>query len=528
GKVPHNWQLDIVEALLLGLNCELIAGTGYGKSLAFILPSFVNTKKMVVILYPLNMLELDQARRFHDMGLPTVVVNGETWTSELGKEIKNRKYQVILTSPEMCLQYDEFKKILTKPSFSKDISSFVVDEAHCISQWGGDFRKEYGHIGELRAFVPRKIPFIVDSATLPPAVLDEIREKLFIDPKDVFHVNLGNDRPNIYQEVRIMSKPGDTRELDFLIQNARSAEDLPRTVVFVNSVVQCQEVWRELRKQLPDHLKDKVAFLHAQRHPTAKEDVFEAFRDKNIRILVATDAAGMGMDIPDIILVVQFGIPATLSIWFQRLGHAGRDLTLRARTILLVEPSVLKKVNNRKDNEDSSSDEDSDEEEIDQYYQHIEQGLREWIETEDCRRIVADVYFHNPPRTPTRPKFCCDNCARKVLPTSTAEAPILDTEINCPTTPISTPSSTTPSSPSSTPDRNGKRPMHTPRHTEAQRRRGQHLKEVRAALLQWRKTKFMDKYSSSPFTAQAILPNAVLTTVALNRRVNNIEELRVV
>ncbi|KIJ62766.1 hypothetical protein HYDPIDRAFT_69288, partial [Hydnomerulius pinastri MD-312] len=100
---PYDWQLNVAEALVLGLDCSVIAGTGAGKTMPFVMPLFAQPDKHVLIISPLNALEEDQAQRFSQMGLSAIAVNGETYSSQLYQDILASKYQVILTSPEMCL-----------------------------------------------------------------------------------------------------------------------------------------------------------------------------------------------------------------------------------------------------------------------------------------------------------------------------------------------------------------------------------------------------------------------------------------
>ncbi|KAJ3822554.1 P-loop containing nucleoside triphosphate hydrolase protein [Lentinula raphanica] len=147
GLAAYPWQLDTAEALLLGLDCSVIAGTGAGKTMPFVMPLLIEPTKRVIIISPLNALEEDQAKRFNTMGLHAVAVNGETWNKDVQKG-GNLK----LASKTLCI---------------------VVDEAHCISQWGDKFRPIYQQLGTLRAFVPAQVPFLATSATMQPTVLAE-------------------------------------------------------------------------------------------------------------------------------------------------------------------------------------------------------------------------------------------------------------------------------------------------------------------------------------------------------------------
>ncbi|KAJ3757589.1 P-loop containing nucleoside triphosphate hydrolase protein [Lentinula raphanica] len=149
GLSAYTWQIDTAEALLLGLDCSVIAGTGAGKTMPFVMPLFIEKEKRVVIISPLNALEEDQAKRFNDMGLHAVAVNGETWNRNIQTRMKNNEYRVIITSPDMALEHDPFRSFLSNPKLAQNTLSIIVDEAHCISQWGQKFRPIYQRLGSI-------------------------------------------------------------------------------------------------------------------------------------------------------------------------------------------------------------------------------------------------------------------------------------------------------------------------------------------------------------------------------------------
>ncbi|TRM60049.1 hypothetical protein BD626DRAFT_382400, partial [Schizophyllum amplum] len=120
------------------------------------------------------------------------------------QDLNAHKYRAILTSPEMCLEFPAFRQYLSTPEFQRHLTTVAVDEAHCIGQWGGDFRKHYAMLHKLRALFPSTIPFLAATATLPPAARDDVCAELNINLHDSYFVNLGNDRPNITQEVRFV------------------------------------------------------------------------------------------------------------------------------------------------------------------------------------------------------------------------------------------------------------------------------------------------------------------------------------
>src|SRR6266852_4000089 len=106
--------------------------------------------------------------------------------------IESRRYNVIITSPEMCLEDTRFAKLLRTPQFSRSVLSIVIDEAHCVSEWGENFRKVFGALGCLRSYVSTTVPFLVTSATLPSHILDNVVQKLHLSKSRAVFINLGN------------------------------------------------------------------------------------------------------------------------------------------------------------------------------------------------------------------------------------------------------------------------------------------------------------------------------------------------
>ncbi|KAI0044185.1 P-loop containing nucleoside triphosphate hydrolase protein [Auriscalpium vulgare] len=393
GKIiPYDWQLDVAECLLLGVDCELIAPTGAGKTIPFALPlmaeSSMKQKKTMVILSPLNALEDDQARRFQELGLPAVAVNGQTYTADMRKDILARKYRAIFTSPNMCLQHEEFRAIVSSPAFARKNVGYIVDEGHCITQWGDKFREEYMQLGTIRAF-STNVPFLVTSATMTPDDLVEIRKSVHIEKSKVFHLNLGNDRPNIHWNVRYMKAgKSDLDALELLLPEPADPgkETLKRAIVFFDNIMVSMEAERWFKERLPTHLRSRVACYSAQRGKNSKVNALRKFQKGQHDILFATEAAGMGCDLADIEVVVQFMAPKSLSVWLQRAGRAGRKRGSKAAAYLLVQPTVFQEKGKKKRLEGEDV----------QYMKEIEEGLRKWIEANECRRDVADEYFFNP------------------------------------------------------------------------------------------------------------------------------------
>jgi superfamily II DNA helicase RecQ len=260
----------------------------------------------------------------------------------------------------MIFKHESFSKLIRDPAWMQRVCCTVVDEAHCIVNWGANFRKDFDSLGTMRSFMTISRPFLIASATLTPTLLDESLDKLEINRNRMFKVNLGNDRPNITPI--ICTLPGADKDfsmLEFLVSEAHKSGALIRTIVYVNSRELSKNVCEHLWSKVPSDYRSHIDFIHSLRRPLTKKRVMRRFRQGAIKVLIATEVAGMvdcftytttfaltilaqlqGMDIPDIRRVVQFKVPGSLSEWMQHFGRAGRDHE-PAEAILLVEKSVF-------------------------------------------------------------------------------------------------------------------------------------------------------------------------------------------
>ena len=191
----------------------------------------------------------------------------------------------------MCLGNSGFAALLKEPRWSRSILFMVVDEAHCIKQWGAEFRKHYASLETLRSFVPRGVPVLATSATMPPKTLEHVRSILGINAGKSFHLNLGNDRCNIVPLVWPMEGgASNLASLDFVV---RGRDQPLRTIVYFNNKHLTMEACDHLRKQLPSSQAHIVDVLHASRGPHAKKVVMERFRVGEILVLCSTEVVSM-------------------------------------------------------------------------------------------------------------------------------------------------------------------------------------------------------------------------------------------
>ena len=166
---------------------------------------------------------------------------------------------MILTSPEMCLGHNRFHQVLSDPKISSHVAAVIIDEAHCIAQWGDNFQEDYSKLGKLRALVPSSIPFLVTSATLPPLVLAQVRTTVHIQTSNSYHVNMGIDWPNIAWECRQMKGTmSDLKSLHFVLLKSCGGEgkdaDLLQTLVFGDDINELMVATKWLQCNVPEDM----------------------------------------------------------------------------------------------------------------------------------------------------------------------------------------------------------------------------------------------------------------------------------
>ncbi len=165
----------------------------------------------------------------------------------------------------MCIKHPEVRKWLTSKEFSEKVVSIIVDEAHCVSEWGGDFRPIYAQVSKLRSFIPTTIPMLLTSATLPPETITDLQKRFEMDPKETFRLNLGNRRPNIHKSVRFMDSAKDFKALHKLLPDPRkvkTSKDLEKTLIFTNDVLTTHKICRHLRQRYGRIFNRQIDYLH--------------------------------------------------------------------------------------------------------------------------------------------------------------------------------------------------------------------------------------------------------------------------
>ncbi len=299
-------QQEIVEAALDGRDVLAILPTGGGKSVCFQVPAMMR-EGIALVVTPLVALMKDQVQNLNDRGIKALCVNAGMGRREVDLTLNNAAYgdfKFLYVSPER-LGTRLFRNYLQ----AMDISFIVVDEAHCISQWGYDFRPDYLDIGKLRELVDA--PVIALTATATPQVADDIMDRLGFREKCL--IKGGFERPNLSYLVRSCE--------DKLGQLLNICGNVAGTgIVYVRSRRRAEELAAFLTAN-----GISASFYHAGLGQDSRTDRQEQWKNDRIRVMVCTNAFGMGIDKPDVRFVIHFDVPESPEAYFQEAGRGGRD-----------------------------------------------------------------------------------------------------------------------------------------------------------------------------------------------------------
>ncbi|KAJ7927033.1 P-loop containing nucleoside triphosphate hydrolase protein [Mycena leptocephala] len=330
-KTPRELQLRAKLAVKAGKDLLVRSGTGSGKTLALILPVLSLSKDSVVItVSPLRLIQDNHVAEFSKYGISSIAINCFTPDDpELWKSITSHsKYQHYSVSPEQCGPYKghipRFAKLLHRPRWVKRVKLLQIDEAHFIATTGQSngteaaFRPSFSNLGErLRVHLQATTPCTAYSASMTPQIMELLTGTLRMDPEKTIKPELTTNRPNLVHAVIPMVGSIDNfSNVDFLIP-----------VPFDPN--KAAKLARHLNSKLPPAIAPKEPFrhYHSSMSKVYLEEIASRFKDSNgdVRCLIATEAASNGFDVPDISLIVQFGVPKSMTDGDQRGGRSGRD-----------------------------------------------------------------------------------------------------------------------------------------------------------------------------------------------------------
>lgn len=330
-------QEAIIKNILQGKNTFVIMPTGGGKSLCYQLPAIMQ-EGLAIIISPLIALMKDQVDQLRSKGIKAALLNStlsQKVINETKQEVLSGNTKMLYVAPETLNKEDNL-------AFLKQakLSFIAVDEAHCISDWGHDFRPEYRNIRYVANQQLGHAPIIALTATATPRVQLDILNNLDINDATTFQSSF--NRPNLYYEIRYKEEQADKQLIKLIKEQPQ-----------IMGIVYCQS-----RKQVDElaallNLNDiKAAPYHAGLDANVRVKNQEAFLQKQYNVIVATIAFGMGIDTPDVRFVIHYDMPKSLEAYYQETGRAGRD-SLPSTCLMLYNPEDfirLERLNKSKPN----------------------------------------------------------------------------------------------------------------------------------------------------------------------------------
>jgi ATP-dependent DNA helicase RecQ len=308
-------QEAIVKSVLAGKDTFVIMPTGGGKSLCYQLPAIMS-EGVAIIISPLIALmknQVDLVRNYSDKDSIAHFLNSSLNRTERNvviKDIKEGKTKMLYVAPETLTKQDTvdlFKEV--------KVSFIAVDEAHCISEWGHDFRPEYRRIREIITALNQKFPIIALTATATPKVQSDIVKTLELKKPNIFISSF--NRPNLYYEIR--SKKTPQLAIKNMVQFIKQRPGKSGIIYVINRKT-CDDLSEVLRAN-----GIKAQPYHAGLEGKLRTQTQDAFLMEELDVIVATIAFGMGIDKPDIRFVIHYDIPKSLENYYQETGRAGRD-----------------------------------------------------------------------------------------------------------------------------------------------------------------------------------------------------------
>jgi ATP-dependent DNA helicase RecQ len=304
-------QEAIVDNILGGSNTFVIMPTGAGKSLCYQLPAVIKDGTAVVIS-PLIALMKNQVDQLNAFGINAYFLNStlnKSETNKVKKEVLAGNTKLLYVAPE-SLTKEENVKFLKEAN----ISFVAIDEAHCISEWGHDFRPEYRRIKSIIAQIGEKLPIIALTATATPKVQQDIQRNLQMEEADLFKSSF--NRTNLYYEVRPKIKNETKKQIIKYIKGQKGKSG----IIYCLSRKKVEEIASLLRVN-----GINAAPYHAGLDQNIRIKNQDDFLNEELDVIVATIAFGMGIDKPDVRYVIHYDVPKSLEGYYQETGRAGRD-----------------------------------------------------------------------------------------------------------------------------------------------------------------------------------------------------------
>jgi ATP-dependent DNA helicase RecQ len=302
-------QWESIAALLAGRDALVVMPTGSGKSIVYQLPALM-LPGLTVIVSPLIALMKDQQDKLASHGVDALAMHSHLSTAEsrdTQQRMEDGTGEILYLTPERFKDREFFERLLTR-----EVSLFVIDEAHCVSQWGHDFRPDYLVLGSIAKRLGRP-PILALTATATDTVRQDIARQLGM--RDPYITITGFARPNLRFEVsRTVNQQVKDAELERILDNTAGSG-----IIYVATIKEAERLYERLREKHP------VGMYHGKMPAADRKAMQDAFMADELVAMIATNAFGLGIDKPDLRFIMHYHFPGSVEAYYQEAGRAGRD-----------------------------------------------------------------------------------------------------------------------------------------------------------------------------------------------------------